>query len=361
VIIGGGPAGTAAAIALARAGHAVTLIERSVAASDKVCGDFLSAEALAMIEGMGVDLSAASTISAVRLVHRNRSVTTHLPFAARGLSRRALDEALLRQAHAQGATVLRGHRVSAIDQDRGPILLSCGLLGRIAAETVFLATGKHELRGAGRIGRDTGLVGMKMYYALAASQLEALRHHVELILFAGGYAGLQVVEADRAVLCVLLPGARLRAVGGRWDSLLDALTEECPHLRTRLAGARGLLDQPLAVAGLPYGYVYTTSRRDPPGLLRLGDQAVVIASLTGDGVALALASGSLAARTWLAGGSGAQYHDRLAARRSRQMRVASAIHRVCLTPALQPWVAATCGLWPGAIRLAASATRTLDV
>ena len=29
-----------------------------------------------------------------------------------------------------------------------------------------------------------------MYYALAASQLEALRYHVELILFAGGYAGL---------------------------------------------------------------------------------------------------------------------------------------------------------------------------
>ena len=77
-----------------------------------------------------------------------------------------------------------------------------------------------------------------MYYALAASQLEALRHHVELILFAGGYAGLQLVEADRAVLCALLPAARLRAVGGRWSSLLDALMDECPHLRERLAGAR---------------------------------------------------------------------------------------------------------------------------
>ncbi|MGC1411543.1 MAG: FAD-dependent monooxygenase, partial [Acetobacteraceae bacterium] len=67
MIIGGGPGGTAAAITLARAGNPVTLIERSVDASDKVCGDFLSTEALAMIEGLGVDLSAASTISAVRL------------------------------------------------------------------------------------------------------------------------------------------------------------------------------------------------------------------------------------------------------------------------------------------------------
>jgi menaquinone-9 beta-reductase len=360
VIIGGGPAGTAAAITLARAGNPVTLIERSVDASDKVCGDFLSTEALAMIEGLGVDLSAASTISAVRLVHRNRSVTTHLPFAARGLSRRALDEALLGQAQAVGATVLRGHRVSAIEQDRGSLLLSCGSLGQIAADTVFLATGKHELRGAGRISHGTGMVGMKMYYALVASQLQALRRHVELIMFAGGYAGLQVVEADRAVLCVLLPAARLRAVGGRWNSLLEALTEECPHLRMRLTGARALLDHPLAVAGLPYGYVYTTSRRDPPGLLRLGDQAAVIASLTGDGVALALASGSLAARMWLGGGE-AHYHDRLAAGLARQMRVASTVHRLCLNPALQPWVAAICGLWPGAIRLAAAATRALDL
>ena len=140
-----------------------------------------------------------------------------------------------------------------------------------------------------------------MYYALAASQVEALRHHVELILFAGGYAGLQLVEADRAVLCALLPAARLRAVGGQWSSLLDALMDECPHLRERLAGARALLDRPLTIAGLPYGYVHAPDRRDPPGLFRLGDQAAVIASLTGDGVALALASGSLAARTWIAG------------------------------------------------------------
>ncbi len=86
--------------------------------------------------------------------------------------------------------------------------------------------------------------------------MQALRHHVELILFSGGYAGLQLVEADRAVLCVLLPAARLRAVGGRWDGLLDWLTGECPHLRERLTGAAALLDRPLAVAGLPYGYLH---------------------------------------------------------------------------------------------------------
>jgi hypothetical protein len=128
-------------------------------------------------------------------------------------------------------------------------------------------------------------------------------------------------------------------------------------LGERLSGSRALLEQPLAIAGLPYGYVHAPDRRDPPGLFRLGDQAAVIASLTGDGVALALASGSLAARTWIAAGSSACYHPSLAAGLSPQMRVGSAIHRLCLAPGLQPWVAAACKLWPGAMRLAATATR----
>jgi flavin-dependent dehydrogenase len=103
-----------------------------------------------MIETLGVDLSMASTISAVRLAHGNRIATTRLPFTARGMSRHALDEALLRQAQASGATVLRGHRVGAIQQDHGSLRLECGTLRRLVADTVFLATGKHELRGAGR-------------------------------------------------------------------------------------------------------------------------------------------------------------------------------------------------------------------
>ena len=49
----------------------------------------------------------------------------------------------------------------------------------------------------------------------------------------------------------------------------------------------------------------------------------MIASFTGDGVALALASGSLAARTWIEGSSNARYHRRLSAGLSRQMRFAS--------------------------------------
>jgi len=284
VVIGGGPAGATAAILLACAGRAITLIERNAAPADKVCGDFLSAEAIDAVVSLGVDLPALApaSITHVRLVHGNRVAVTHLPFPALGLTRRALDEALLQQAVLSGATVQRGHAVRGIVRSNGSMRLDCGALGQIDADTVFLATGKHDLRGAPRAGSNAGLVGLKMYYALDPTQMVALRGHVELILFAGGYAGLQAVERDQAVLCVLVPAERLRGADGQWDGLLDSLMQECPHLALRLAGARALLERPLAVAGLPYGHVHAPDPCEFPGLYRLGDQAAVIASLTGD-------------------------------------------------------------------------------
>ena len=355
MIVGGGPAGSAAAIALARAGHEVTLIERTASASDKVCGDFVSAEAITAITDCGVDLSALAPapIGHVRLIHGKRIATARLPFAAFGLTRRALDEALLRHASDCGATVLRGHQVKGIHVDGSPHSIDCASLGPLESPAVFLATGKHNLRGTPRRARSSGLIGLKMYYALAPGQAAILRGNVELMLFAGGYAGLQPVEGGHAVLCALLPASRLRS--------LETLASENPHLAMRLAGARPLLRRPLAIAGLSYGYVHAGCRDEPPGLFRLGDQAAVIPSLTGDGVALALASGTLAARTWLEGGNATLYHSRHAANLAQQMRLACVIHRLCLSPGAQRVVVAAGQLWPSAVRLIANWTRSATI
>ena len=357
VIIGGGPAGSAAAIELARAGHQVTLIERTVTATDKVCGDFLSPEAAARIEALGVDLTHAQHIDTLRLIDRRRAVQTKLPFTARGLSRRALDDALLHQATAAGASVLRGHRVSTVEGCGAALQVLSGSLGQIVTDTVFLATGKHELRGNARRARHSELVGLKMYYRLDPWQRSALGGHIELMLLPGGYAGLQLIEHDCAVLCMLLPAACLSAAGGRWASLIDLLAEDCPHLAARLSGAEILLDRPLAIANLPYGYVYRARRRHRNGLYRLGDQAPVIPSFTGDGVALALTSGCLAARMWLNGQDSDRYQRRFAHDVSGQMRFAVAIHRLALAPAWRPWLMTMCRMWPGLMSYVAERTR----
>ena len=259
VIIGGGPAGAAAAIVLARAGRDVTLIERNAAPPTR-CAAISSAprrSRRSQRSGCRSVRIGAVTITTVRLVHGNRAATARLPFPALGLSRRALDEALLRQATAErrhGAA--RPSRRDDRDTDQRTLRIDCGSLGRVAADTVFLATGKHELRGAARTERGTGLVGMKMYYALGPRQRDGAARPrradpVRRRLCRPAACGSRIGRC----LCVLVPAARLRAADGQWDSLLDALIDECPHLRERLAGARPLLDRPLAIAGLPYGYM----------------------------------------------------------------------------------------------------------
>src|SRR3546814_1820841 len=83
-----------------------------------------------------------------------------------------------------------------------------------------------------------------------------------------------------------------------------------PLLRERLEGAEPLLTRPLAVARIPYGFLHTPGSADG-GVYRLGDQAAVIPSFSGDGMAIALHSGIAAADSFLAGSAAADYHMRL--------------------------------------------------
>jgi len=359
LIIGGGPAGTAAAAAIAAAGCEIRLIERASGPTDKVCGDFLSIGTLALLEALEIDPLAlgGASISRLRLVYRRHVAETRLPFRAVGLTRRALDEALLQMAAARGAELLRGTAVRRLAPTAGGFTAETTTLGPLPAASVFLATGKHDLRGVPRPHGADEPVGLKMYYELMPDQRAELQECIELVLFPGGYAGLQLVEHRRAVLCLMLPARRLRSAGASWDGLFDSFEASAPHLVSRLRGATPLLDRPLAIAAIPYGYRHRAARTAPPNLFRLGDQACVIPSLAGDGVAIALASGMLAARAWLQR-EGAAAYDRILQRcLRRQLRLASVVHSGCTAPALQPLVVALARSRPGIMRLAAGATR----
>jgi flavin-dependent dehydrogenase len=356
LIIGGGPAGAAAAIRLALAGNPPTLIERSAGPHHKVCGDFLSADAIAALAALGVDLArfVPACIKRIRLVHGERVASVALPFSAFGLSRQVLDEAVLARAQAAGARVVRGYAVRSLSESSPGWAADAGDHGVLTARAVFLATGKHDLRGAARPRRGD-LVGLKTYLALAPDQREALDATIELVLFAGGYVGLQLVEQNRAVLCWVLPAETLRRLGP-WPAALGYLTENCPHIARRLAGSRPLLTRPIAVAGIPYGYLHRAI--DRPGLFRLGDQAGVIPSLSGDGVAIALYSGMLAASAWLEGQrDAATFHRCLRSDIAGPIRAAGLVHWLCREPGLQPWVLTMCRFWPGLMRILAAKTR----
>jgi menaquinone-9 beta-reductase len=359
IIIGGGPAGAAAAAVIAAAGRSVRLIERNTGPTDKVCGDFLSGSATAALQRLGIDPFAlgAEPLSTVRLVHRDTFAEAGLPFPAAGLSRRSLDEALLRAARQSGAMIRRGETVRGVERSGTGFTVRTGGGEKLAAEAVFLATGKHDLRDLARPPRANGLLGLKMYFVPAPDQRAALQGSIELVLLNGGYAGLQLVEQNRAVLCMLLPAVRYRNPGRRWNTLLAELCAETPLLRQRLADAAPCLPQPLAISGPPYGHLHRAQPQAAPEVFRLGDQVCVVPSFAGDGIAIALHSGMMAATAWLRGEDATHYHAAFARHVRAPLRVASLLHLACQTPAMQPIVASAARSWPAMLRLAASLTR----
>ena len=369
--MGGGLAGSMVALELAGAGRHVVLLEKSKGPHDKVCGEFLSRESLLYLARHNVGLPALGgvPIRSVRLITKDFMRESALPFEAYSLTRKRLDEEMLRLAGQAGVEVHRDAFAEELKEDGD---LWCGRLrdGRVLrANTAFLATGKHDLRGWTRPeGTHRGLVGFKMYYRLAADQAAELGHAVELILFPGGYAGLQPVEHGWANLCLLMDGDQLRRVGSQWTSVVDHLLQQSPHLARRLNASTQMLDAPLAASSIPYGHVQRTA---PDGLWRVGDQAAVIPSFCGDGMAIALHSGALAASHFLQGLSPDAYQRRLHRQLARRLWAATrlsqllvglpqAAHIVRAFPALLPAIALMTRIPDGAL-LTQGETGRLDL
>ena len=356
LIVGGGLAGSAAAIMLARAGRSVVLIERESLPQNKVCGEFLSQEAMTYLGSLGIDLAAlgAVAIRSVRLAGREGQSEAALPFEAMSLTRKRLDEELLGVAESAGARVLRGFRVQGIQRsgERWATELADGQ--SLSGGVVFLATGKHDLHARARPkGKQSDLVAFKMYWRLTPQQAAALEGHVELVLYRGGYAGLQPVEEGAANLCCLIERAELQRLGGRWENLLAAMQRDCRLLRERLQDAVPLLEKPLAISAIPYGYV----REASDGLWALGDQAAVIPSFTGDGMSIALHSGCLAAEMYLRGETAEQFQTQLRGELSSQVGFATKLSRGLVWRPSRSVLTAAVKAWPGVLGIVARRTR----
>ncbi len=360
VIVGGGLAGAATACWLAQAGRRVVLLERETAPVDKICGEFISGEAEMYLRRIGIDLAGlgARPINRLRLVHGADLVEADLPFDGFGLSRRVLDEALLLHAAASGAEIHRGRAVDNIRTDTGIVAEISGQQD-LAAKTLFLATGKHDLRGLRRQPQRApdDLVGFKMHFCLDPSQLRALQGYVEVLMFRHGYAGLQVVEDGLANLCLLVDRAKLVQAGGSWEGLLDDLKRDQPHLRARLDGAVARMDRPASIYRVPYGFVHAPRPDDPPDIFRLGDQVGVIPSFTGDGMAIALHSAAVASEVYLQGQPAGEYHRRLRADVSPLIRRASALYRFARWRHGRGVLMTLARAWPRGLQLAAALTR----
>jgi flavin-dependent dehydrogenase len=193
-----------------------------------------------------------------------------------------------------------------------------------------------------------------MYYRLSAAQTADLADASELTLYSGGYGGIQPVEDGITNFCCVVQRRYFARAGLRWEGLLAKMQQDCPHLAMRLDGAEPLLDKPITITHIPYGYI---RRATEDGLYCIGDQAAVIPSFTGDGISIALHTARCAAAAYLAAEPAPLFQAKLRSALMAQMRLAE-FAADGLNNSLARAVLPFClRVWPGVMRVTARLTR----
>lgn len=288
IVIGGGPAGTSAAITAAQAGASVLLFERGRFPRHKVCGEFVSAESLALLTAL-LSKTASELLQSRPRIDRSRMfIDEHVLRApidppAASISRHDLDAALWRAALDSGAETRDQTTVQAVS-GRGPFqITSPG--GPLQGRAVIDATGRRSNLSV-RQGHDNNSKGKWIGLKAHFSELSPAQS-VDLYFFSGGYCGVQPIGVSQVNVCAM--------VRADIASRLEAVFAQNPALLERSSGWRPLT-QPIGTSQL----VFREPQPVRDGILLAGDAAGFVDPFVGDGISLALRSGALAANSLIA-------------------------------------------------------------
>ena len=301
VVIGGGVAGCCAAIALRQAGVEVILVEQSCGRPHRFCGEFISAEAADSLAAL--DIWSAVTELGPNFVRRMALYGTvgegyHLPLAEHGLglSRRALDSALIARAVALGARVLEGARVEHVGGSaaEGYHVQVSGRNSQpqaaLRSRAVIGAQGKRSSvdRVLGRrfLRHKSRFVGVKVH-CRGIERSDAVSLH----LFPGGYGGVVTIEDGLTTICLLAKQRVLRASGGSPADLLSAARAANGPLAALLRRASFVPESWITIGQVPLFPKEPVAN----GVFMAGDSAGVMPPFLGVGVANAMRSGRVCA------------------------------------------------------------------
>jgi menaquinone-9 beta-reductase len=288
-IIGGGPAGCGAAISAARRGASVLLLERGTFPRQKVCGEFVSAESLGVLQNLLANnvasfISTAPPLSEAQIFLDGATLNVKVKPAAASITRFDLDCALWNASINTGVTALTSASVQKIIGN-GPFAIST-INQVFEARSVINATGRwSNLSSFKKRSHNNGQkwLGIKAHFdELSSSRV------VDLYFFEGGYCGVQPVGASPHG-----PGTRINAcamVRADVASTISELLNQHPLLQER-SRSWSIATDPVSTAPLIF--------HDPDpvqnSVLQAGDAAMFVDPFIGDGISLALRSGVLAA------------------------------------------------------------------
>jgi menaquinone-9 beta-reductase len=287
-VIGAGPAGASAAITAARSGARVLLIERGRFPRHKVCGEFISAESLALlgwlIGGTAPDLIGNSLLlTDARLLMDGRSLHISINPPAASIARYDLDLALWSSAQQAGAHLLPQTTVHNVEGD-GPFTVRTSA-GEFRARGVINATGRwSNFNQSDLPAPNSRWLGLKAHIRGESAST------VDLYFFEGGYCGLQPVRGPGGEPVINVCALLKTGVSSTWEELFA---------RHALLESRSRNWSPVFPPLSTFPVIFREPRPVSGGVLNAGDAAAFVDPFVGDGIALALRGGNLAARCLL--------------------------------------------------------------
>ncbi len=385
IIVGAGPAGSAAAILLAQAGWSVALIEKQDFPRRKVCGECIAASNLPLLDALGIGpafaLAAGPELRKIAFMQGEQQVVAELPAAThqqylwgRALGRETLDTLLLEQARCVGAQVLQPWSMQAIKGRPGhwhcqvrAVATEASLSLRTAL--IIDAHGSWQALPSAapirhRRHRGSDLLAFKANFGDAALE-EGL---LPVLSFDGGYGGMVLADGGlTTVACCIrrdqLEICRRASPGLNAGEVVEAmLKRQCAGVRMALQGA-DRVGPWLATGPLDPGI----RLRADDDLLRIGNAAGEAHPIIGEGMSMALQSAWLLCAHLLAGERAGKSCDeawqgvvgrRYALEWRRQfaprLRLAAAFAHLAMRPRSTALVLALARTWPGLLTLGAN-------
>jgi len=257
LVIGGGVAGSTAAILLAAAGWSVALVEKRAFPRRKVCGECIAAPNLALLDALGVGdefrALAGPPLERVSLYAGEDELFADLPRLrggepwGRALGRERLDTLLVARAAELGATIYQPW--SVVDVERRGSAHACTLATNRAGEsTTVAATVLVDAHGS---WEPSPFAGKRARTESGAADLFAFKANfvradlapglLPVLAFDGGYGGMVLGDGGQLTIacCVRRDALRDTRAGAPGDSAGTAVEA---LLRRSCAGVRRALD-----------------------------------------------------------------------------------------------------------------------